>query len=52
MGAAAAEPMKQTPMYELYARIAPRSADWPVLLAKLRAPTPAARSGKKREEET
>jgi len=35
MGAAAAEPMKQTPMYQLYARIAPRPADWPVLLTKL-----------------
>jgi pimeloyl-ACP methyl ester carboxylesterase len=35
MGAAAAEPMKQTPMYELYARVAPRPADWPVLLTKL-----------------
>lgn len=35
MGAAAAEPMKQTPMYPLYARIAPRPDDWPVLLTKL-----------------
>ena len=35
MGPAAAEPMKQTPMYALYARIAPRPADWPVLLTKL-----------------
>ncbi len=35
MGAAAAEPMKQTPMYQLYARIAPRPADWPVLLTKI-----------------
>lgn len=35
MGAAAAEPMKQTPMYQLYARIAPKPADWPVLLTKL-----------------
>ena len=35
MGAAAAEPMKQTPMYALYARIAPKPADWPVLLTKL-----------------
>jgi pimeloyl-ACP methyl ester carboxylesterase len=35
MGAAAAEPMKQTPMYQLYSRVAPRPADWPVLLAKL-----------------
>jgi pimeloyl-ACP methyl ester carboxylesterase len=35
MGAGAAEPMKQTPMYQLYARIAPRPEDWPLLLTKL-----------------
>jgi pimeloyl-ACP methyl ester carboxylesterase len=35
MGPQAAEPMKQTPMYELYARLAPRVEDWPVLLTKL-----------------
>jgi len=35
MGAGAAEPMKQTPMYQLYARVAPKPADWPVLLTKL-----------------
>jgi pimeloyl-ACP methyl ester carboxylesterase len=35
MGPAAAEPMKQTPMYKLYARSAPKPADWPVLLTKL-----------------
>jgi len=35
MGPGAAEPMKQTPMYQLYSRIAPRPADWPVLLTKL-----------------
>jgi pimeloyl-ACP methyl ester carboxylesterase len=35
MGPQAAEPMKQTPMYPLYARIAPKPADWPVLLTKL-----------------
>lgn len=35
MGAVAAEPMKQTPMYELYAQIAPKPEDWPVLLTKL-----------------
>jgi len=35
MGPGAAEPMKQTPMYQLYARIAPRPGDWPVLLTKL-----------------
>jgi pimeloyl-ACP methyl ester carboxylesterase len=35
MGPGAAEPMKQTPMYQLYAGIAPRPEDWPVLLTKL-----------------
>jgi pimeloyl-ACP methyl ester carboxylesterase len=35
VGAEAAEPMKQTPMYELYARVAPRPRDWPVLLTKM-----------------
>jgi len=35
MGPGAAEPMKQTPMYQMYARIAPKPADWPVLLTKL-----------------
>jgi len=35
MGAGAAEPMKQTPMYEIYARVAPTPADWPVLLSKI-----------------
>lgn len=35
MGPGAAEPMKQTPMYQLYARAAPRPADWPALLTKL-----------------
>jgi len=35
MGPAAAEPMKQTPMYQLYASVAPRPEDWPVLLTKL-----------------
>lgn len=35
MGPGAAEPMKQTPMYQLYRRIAPRPADWPVLLTKM-----------------
>ncbi len=35
MGPQAAEPMKQTPMYQLYASIAPRPEDWPVLLTKL-----------------
>ena len=35
MGPGAAEPMKNTPMYQLYAAIAPRVDDWPVLLTKL-----------------
>ena len=35
MGPAAAESMKQTPMYQLYARIAPRPEDWPRLITKL-----------------
>ncbi len=35
MSAAAAEPMKQTPMYQLYASIAPKPEDWSVLLTKL-----------------
>jgi len=35
VGEAAAEPMKQTPMYQMYASIAPRPQDWPVLLAKI-----------------
>ncbi|MBI1280802.1 MAG: alpha/beta fold hydrolase [Anaerolineaceae bacterium] len=35
MSAAAAEPMKGTPMYQLYASIAPKPEDWPVLLTKL-----------------
>jgi pimeloyl-ACP methyl ester carboxylesterase len=34
MGAGAAEPMKKTPMYQMYARIA-NPADWPTLLTKL-----------------
>ena len=35
MGAEAAEPMKQSPMYQLYASVAPKPEDWPVLLTKL-----------------
>lgn len=35
VGAAAAEPMKQTPMYQMYASVAPRPQDWPVLLTKI-----------------
>jgi pimeloyl-ACP methyl ester carboxylesterase len=33
--AEAAEAMKQTPMYQLYASLAPRPEDWPKLLAKM-----------------
>ncbi len=35
MGPEAAEPMKQTPMYQLYASVAPKPEDWPLLLTKL-----------------
>jgi pimeloyl-ACP methyl ester carboxylesterase len=35
VGAAAAEPMKQTPMYQMYSHVAPRPADWPALLTKV-----------------
>jgi pimeloyl-ACP methyl ester carboxylesterase len=35
VAAASAEAMKHTPMYQLYARIAPKPADWPVLLTKI-----------------
>jgi pimeloyl-ACP methyl ester carboxylesterase len=35
MGPEAAEPMKGTPMYGLYASVAPRPEDWPMLLTKL-----------------
>ncbi len=35
VGAASAEAMKQTPMYQLYSSIAPRPEDWPRLLAKI-----------------
>jgi pimeloyl-ACP methyl ester carboxylesterase len=35
VGPEAAEMMKQTPMYQLYASIAPRPEDWPRLLGKL-----------------
>ena len=35
MGSEAAEPMKETPMNLLYAGVAPRPEDWPVLLTKL-----------------
>jgi pimeloyl-ACP methyl ester carboxylesterase len=35
VGPQAAEAMKQTPMYQLYASIAPRPEDWPRLLEKI-----------------
>ena len=35
MGSQIAEPMKQTPMYQQYASIAPKPEDWPVLLTEL-----------------
>jgi pimeloyl-ACP methyl ester carboxylesterase len=35
MGPQVAEPMKHTPMYQLYASIAPKPEDWPVLLTRL-----------------
>lgn len=35
MGPEAVEPMKGTPMYQLYSGVAPRPEDWPVLLTKL-----------------
>lgn len=35
MGPQVAEPMKQTPIYQQYASIAPKPEDWPVLLTKL-----------------
>jgi pimeloyl-ACP methyl ester carboxylesterase len=35
MGPEAAESMKETPVYELYASIAPRPEDWPMLVTKL-----------------
>ena len=35
MGPASAEQMKPSPLYQRYARIAPRPADWPVVVTKL-----------------
>lgn len=35
MGPHLAEPFKQSPTYQLYAKIAPKLDDWPVLLTKL-----------------
>jgi pimeloyl-ACP methyl ester carboxylesterase len=35
MSVAAAEPMKQSPLYAAYAQVAPRVEDWPVLIGKV-----------------
>jgi pimeloyl-ACP methyl ester carboxylesterase len=35
IGPATAEFMKQTPMYKLYAQIAPKVEDWPVIITKI-----------------
>ncbi len=35
MGPEIAEPMKQTPMYEVYREVAPRVEDWPILVTQL-----------------
>ena len=35
MGPDFAEPMKQSPMYEVYRQVAPRLEDWPVLVTQL-----------------
>lgn len=35
LGREAAEPMKQSPMYEAYSAVAPRPEDWPVLWEKM-----------------
>lgn len=35
MGPEVAEPMKQTPMYEVYREVAPRVEDWPILVTQL-----------------
>jgi pimeloyl-ACP methyl ester carboxylesterase len=37
MGPEIAEPFKQTPMYDAYARVAPRLEDWPVLVTQVTA---------------
>ena len=37
MGPEVAEPMKQTPMYEVYREVAPRVEDWPILATQLTA---------------
>ena len=35
MGPAAAEQLKQTPLYQVYSRIAPKPENWPVLVTKM-----------------
>jgi pimeloyl-ACP methyl ester carboxylesterase len=35
MGPEMAEPMKQTPMYEVYRKVAPRPQDWPILVSQI-----------------
>jgi pimeloyl-ACP methyl ester carboxylesterase len=35
MGPETAEPLRQTPLYEAYRQVAPRVADWPVLVRQL-----------------
>lgn len=35
MGPSTAEMLKQSPIYEMYARLAPRPEDWPVLVTKV-----------------
>ncbi|WP_189300893.1 hypothetical protein [Streptomyces albospinus] len=35
MSAAVAEPMKRSPSYAVYTRLAPRVVDWPVLVGKV-----------------
>lgn len=35
MGPATAEMLKQSPLYQVYAKIAPRPGDWPVLVSKI-----------------
>src|SRR5262249_43999901 len=35
IGPQAAEPLKQSPMYQVYARVAPKLSDWPVLVTKM-----------------
>lgn len=35
MGPSSAEAMKQSPLYQVYASVAPRPEDWPILHSKL-----------------